>query len=348
MLVLKKRNKASELPPDWDDLAVSYFQKKAFLEHCERFNPCQQRYYLLFDNNNWIAGAVVYTLVIDLFTFSQIKSPISMQVIGIPVSVAASGIVGTLTGKEQLLQAILKEEKGLIAGLNLNPQINTEPGVSMPILPNVEMLLMAKSWEDYIHSLRSAYRRRLYRITEHFKEIKTKKTDCQYFNADHYRLYLEIMKRTPNKLEILSKSFFQNLLSPFQLTTYYKENQMLCWHITCQDDRRFYFFFGGHDYQLMEKYDSYFNNLFGVLKGAIAQNCNYLDLGQTAEIPKMRIGGQLMPKQLFLYHRNGMVRWLIKKLRYFIGYQGVFPAVRVFKTKNAITKLSNGLGEQRI
>lgn len=327
---LKKKYKANELPIDWDTLAASYFQKREFLQHCEQFNPCRQRYYLLFKEQQLVAAAIVYTLVIDLFTFSKIKSPIQMQVVGIPVSVAASGMMGILKDVEYLLDLLMQEEKGLLVVLNLNPQINTSSGIAMPILPNIEMPLTATSWDDYKQSLRSAYRRRLARIREKFQGIRAKKTPCAQFTTTHHRLYLAIMKQTPNKLETLTTDFFQHLPETFQLTTYFDQEQMLCWHITCQEQERFYFFFGGHDYAQLDERQVYFNNLFGVLEGAIAQKCTYLDLGQTAEIPKMRLGGHLIPKQVILYHRSALVRWLLQKLRRFIEYREQFSAVRVF------------------
>lgn len=255
-----------------------------------------------------------------------------MQVVGIPVSVAASGVLGALKYTEHLLDLLMQEEKGLLVALNLNPQINTSSGIAMPILPNIEMPLTATSWDDYKQSLRSTYRRRLYRIRGKFQGIRIEKTPCAQFTTAHHRLYLAIMKQTPNKLETLSETFFQHLPEAFQLTTYFDQEQMLCWHITCQEQERFYFFFGGHDYAQLEQYQVYFNNLFGVLEGAIAQKCTYLDLGQTAEIPKMRLGGNLIPKQVILYHRSALVRWLLQKLRRFIEYREQFPPVRVFVT----------------
>lgn len=327
---------AADLPADWNKLADTYFQKKEFLEYCEKYNPCNQRYYLLFKKEELIAAAVVYTLNIDLFTFSKIKSPVKMQVIGIPVSVSSSGVIGEKEDIETLIQHILKKEKGLILSVNLDPRLQVAPGIPMPILPNVEMNLSMKSWENYIQKLRSPYRRRMKRILENFKDVSEETTSCSAFSAEHYQLYLAIMKRTPNKLEIIPEDFFKNLSVSFRLTTYSVSinpfnKTMLSWYITCQENSRFYFFFGGINYDHLDKYSAYFNNLFGILKESLAQNCLYLDLGQTAEIPKMRLGGKLIPKQMFLYHQNLFVHWILRKLKYFIGYQSRFPEVSVFK-----------------
>lgn len=329
---LEKLSTAQQLPSEWDTLCDSYFQKKEFLHYCDQFNPCQQRYYLLIESGQLLAGAIVYTLYIDLFTFSKVKSPIKMQVIGIPVSVSASGIIGKKEQLEHLLQLIFKKERGLLLGLNLSPQIDAAPGIRMPVLPNIEMELPFSSWKAYLERLRSPYRRRVHRIQEKFKGVSSQLSSCKHFTKEHYQLYLAIMKRTPNKLEIIPFSFFQNLPKRFQLCTYSIENSMLCWHISCKEGKRFYFFFGGNNYKELSSFDSYFNNLFGILKTAINEKSNYLDLGQTAEVPKMRLGGQLVPKQMVLFHRNKVFFWLLKRLQRFIAYNAQFPAVKVFKT----------------
>lgn len=341
---LLKTAAAVDLPLAWDNLAEAYFQQREFLHHCERFNPCHQRYYMLFEQKVLKAGAVVYTLQIDLLTFSRVRSPVKMQVIGLPASVSAAGVIGSKACVEQLLQLLLQKEKGLLLGVNLDPQLEVAPGIAMPILPNVELELPFSGWGHYLRSLRSPYRRRLKRTMAKFEAVQRETTPCSAFSGWHYKLYRAILKRTPNKLETLPEAFFRNLPPAFRLTTYrlpapagngaaveIRGGTILCWSITCREAGRFYFFFGGMNYDLIQSYDSYFNNLFGILQMALAQKCTYLDLGQTAEVPKMRLGGQLVPKQMFLYHRNPILYWALERLKPFIRYKEAFPATHVFK-----------------
>lgn len=89
---IKRYQSAAELPAAWDHLATSIFQQRWFLRHAEKYNPCKQRYYLLSDGKVYQAAACVYSLGINLFTFRNFPSRITMQVIGIPVSVSAPGI----------------------------------------------------------------------------------------------------------------------------------------------------------------------------------------------------------------------------------------------------------------
>ena len=88
-------NSASELPADWDALTVSYFQKREFLIHTEKYNPCKQRYWILEESGELKAGAVLYTLRLDLLTFMHLKSPLEMHIAGIPCSGPARVLLET-------------------------------------------------------------------------------------------------------------------------------------------------------------------------------------------------------------------------------------------------------------
>jgi hypothetical protein len=323
--------KASDLPKEWDLLAKCYFQKKEFFLYTEKYNPSKQRYYTLYNKNRLIAGACVYTLTIDLLTFINVRSPVKMQVVGIPATVAPAGIIGDTGAMKILLKKIFKTEKGLIVGMNISPVLNCEPAVSMRTMPTIVMNHNFADWEECIGSLRSDYRRRMNKIFSGFQGIKTQIIDCSGFDEKLYDLYLQIYDRSKSKLEKLSLEFFKNLPENYRLTTYSLNNSIISWHITLQDDGVLYFFFGGTDYQYNRKYNSYFNNIAGILKEAINRGYKTIDFGQTAEIPKTRLGGKVIELNLFVYHRN----LIVKKLLYFSGkllqYNRKIPETHVFK-----------------
>ena len=94
---------AAGLPPEWDQLADGYFQEREFLRHCQEYNPCNQRYYLASREGKLEAGAVLYSLALDLFTYLKLKSPVTMQIAGVPCSVSASGLIGSAEARQSLL-----------------------------------------------------------------------------------------------------------------------------------------------------------------------------------------------------------------------------------------------------
>jgi hypothetical protein len=139
------------------------------------------------------------------------------------------------------------------------------------------------------------------------------------------------MKNTRTKLEILASGFFCNLPENFALTSYYHGRELLTWHITCEHKGTFSFLFGGIDYQRRDLFDSYYNNLLGIIQEGMAKGYRRINLGQTAEQAKMRVGGQLVPKLMFLHHKNRLIRMIVKLFRNQLEYRVRNNKMLVFK-----------------
>jgi hypothetical protein len=320
------------LPPAWDALASCVFQRRGFLRHLEVHNPCRQRYHLLWRDDELRAGACVYTLRLDLLTFSRVASPIRMQVVGVPASVSAPGVVGRSPDDvETLIRQILRTERGLVLGLNIEPAIDPSPAIAMAMLPTVVLRCGFKSWSDYLAALRAPYRRRARRILEAFRGVRAETTACSAFTDEHQRLYLQIMRRTPSKLEQLTPGFFRELPSEFSLTSYSSNGRLLCWHVVCRDNDTLYFLFGGHDYDGLATHQSYFNNLFGILGEAIDLGVARVDFGQTAEVAKMKTGAEPRQLRLFLHHRSRVVRGMLRLGRPWLEYHAATPVIHALR-----------------
>jgi len=330
-LEIRKILKSLDLPEEWDRLAVDYFQTREFLDHTEKFNPCKQRYYTLFQNGTFMVGTIVYTLKLDLFTYLSIPSPFRMNILGIPCSVSSGGIVGNFKLFSDLIDYIKSQEKGLLLALNLdsNPLI---PNAAMGrTLPAIVMANRFQSWASYMQSLRANYRRRIIRLSRPFSGITLKRKACSQFDDEMYRQYLEVLKHSKGKLETLSQKFFQNLPSNFNLTAYYDQENLLGWYISTVYNKKYYFFLGGIDYELNNQFNTYLNILFGVLKEGIEKKASIIDLGQTAEIPKIRLGGKVIEKFMLGYHSNLLLRNLLKAGKGMLEYSATVPEVHVFK-----------------
>jgi hypothetical protein len=130
-------SRALDLPENWDHAAIDYFQTREFLDHTEKYNPCNQRYYLLYRDGFFETGIVVYTLKLDLLTYLGIPSPFKMNIAGIPCSVSAGGIIGNRDYLHQLTGYLKIREKGLLLFLNLAYDLDEEkmiPGKTLPQL----------------------------------------------------------------------------------------------------------------------------------------------------------------------------------------------------------------------
>ena len=326
------KNKANDIDPNWDRLRNSVYQKRSFLIHAENFNPCDQRYYLGYNEDVLVAGAVTYKLNVNILTFAKFNFTIPMKVIGIPVSVDAKGLIGDGVFSEEMLYEILKKESGLIICLNYDVPLNITNSIEMQTLPTLVHSSFKSSWGEYLQLFRHPYRRRILKAEQKFKVISEEKTLCTRFTDAHYKLYLNIMQRTKAKLEILSKDFFLNLSSDFTLYSFYAESELIAWHITVFDKGTYYFLFGGLNYDLRYKYDAYYNNLIQIIKEGAAFKSDRINLGQTAEISKNRLGANLVEKKMFLFHKNPILRFLFRLSKNVLGYKLKTEVVNVYKT----------------
>ncbi len=320
-----------DLNRDWDRIASSYFQRKEFLTLLQDFNPCNQKYYELYLDDKLVAGAVVYTLFVNILTFSGLNLKVKMQVLGLPVSVAAPSLIGDQAEFNLFIQEILKREKGVILGLNLPTDLVLEKGIPMLTLPTIIFQNKYLNFENYLQSLRHQYRRRIKLIQQKASEIEYLVTNCNKFTQKHYELYLEIMKRTKTKLEVLKCDLFQNLPPNFVLTTLCNNGSILAWNIVCNDHDIVYFFFGGMDYCKRDHFQSYNNNLLSILKTGIENHCSLIDFGQTAEIAKIRLGGEIVGRGMFLYHQNPFILFLFNRLKRWFTYSNEPALAHVFK-----------------
>lgn len=324
-------SRALDLPESWDYAAVDYFQTREFLNHTEKYNPCNQRYYLLYQNGIFKTGVVVYTLKLDLLTYLRIPSPFRMNIAGIPCSVSAGGIIGNPNHLHQIIGYIKTREKGLLLFLNLASELMEEKMILGKTLPTIILTNHFRSWEDYMLTMRANYRRRIRQLSFPFSEIQKKEVACSRFDGRMYDQYLGVLKRSKGKLETLSLEFFQKLPLNFNLTAFYSKEKLIGWYISSTFNEKFYFFLGGVDYNINRQFNTYFNILLNVVREGIEKGASIIDLGQTAEIPKLRLGGKLVEKTMGGYHSNPIMRKLMKAGKSLLEYSTVVQEPHVFK-----------------
>lgn len=326
-------DQAERLPEAWDQLSEYYFQRRDFLLHTEKFNPCRQRYYGLYQDGQLKACAVAYTLQLDLLTFLRIPSPLQMHIIGIPCSVSCPGIFGAEAAVLELKQQIYQREKGFCLFLNSLKATNQPEAISGATLPTVVFQHHFSSWEAYIAALRTSYRRRLNKILEKGKELSLEYLPCTAFTAQMYEQYLQVFHHSKDKLEKLDLAFFQHLPAAFQLIVARRRSEVLGWVITLSHEDQYYFFLGGIDYAANRRHETYFYLLTAILKDGITEGAKYIDLGQTAEIPKMRLGGQCQKRYLEGRHHNGLVRYFLRAGQSWLVYRRKIPETHVFSNQ---------------
>jgi hypothetical protein len=324
-------DKVSDLPPEWDELAPDCFRKKAFLEHAELHNPSRQRYYVSMHEKQPTALAIVYTLKLNLFTFSKIPSPVSINIIGVPCSVSVAGLSGENAAIRQLIGYIFQHEKGLTLALNLMQEMVNDRDISGPTLPTHIIRNHFNSLQHYQENLRYPYRRRLKKIENLSTGIEIKDIPLQLFDRQYYQLYKQVWKRSEGKLELLTMDFFRNLPESFRLTGFSIGKQLLGWVITVNTNNHFFFFMGGMDYHLNTQHMTYQQMLYYCVKAGIETGQAFIELGQTAAIPKMRFGAEAVPLFMVVHHRSKIIRYIFRKFRRYFVFSKVAPECRVFR-----------------
>jgi hypothetical protein len=334
---IKKLSSIESIKHSWDNLVTDYFQTSEFSLHLEKYNKCFQRYYTLYDRNNLMAGAIVYTLPINLLTFSKKKLTLPMNVIGVAVSVDSSGLIGDSAYYDTLIDLIIKNEKGIILCLNYESKLNQHRLIQLNALPTFIVKHHFVDFNLYLNKMRHPYRRRVIQAMKYFEDVIKTTELCSSFTDEHYTLYLNIMKKSKTQLEVLSKDFFKNLPENFTLTSYYnKKKELIIWHITCEYKDVYSFLFGGINYEKRDEYHAYYNNLIGIIKEGIVKGYKTINLGQTAEVPKMRLGGERILKKMFIYHRNSLVRFILKVFKKQLEHKGNSETLKVFKNEYTI------------
>lgn len=322
---------ACELPSTWDDVAKNYFQKREFLVHAEKYNPCKQRYWLLEKSGELKAGAVLYTLRLHLLTYMHLKSPLEMHIAGIPCSVSCPGFIGDKFHIQILQKHLFSMLKGFVLFLNLLDEAQGIKHAHGNTLPTIIIKRCFQDWEDYFSALRSNYRRRLLKLLNSNHDIILETLPCREFSREMYNQYLEVYKKSDAKLEKLTYDFFLNLPDLFRLTICRKGSEIIGWNITLFHEKVMYFFLGGINYQMNTDNSTYLFLLAHIVRRGIEMGAREIDLGQTAEIPKMRMGG--IPEKRFMEarHSNMLMNNLIRICQGMLSYKRDLPGVHVFK-----------------
>lgn len=322
---------ADDLPARWDELAGHYFQQRGFLAHCEAWNPCRQRYYVASDSGQAVAGAVLYTLRLSLLTYARMNLPVTMQIVGVPCSVSCSGLIGSPARVQALHAHLLRRERGLLLALNLDSPAQVPRGVAATrTLPTVMLEHSFRTWQEYLAAMRSDYRRRIRNIMARSDRLQVRLQACSDFGPEHHGLYLQVLSRSDAKLERLETGFFRHLPDGFRMLTAERDGRLAGWAIVLNAAEGFYFFLGGVDHAEDTAHDVYLRLLVEVARHGIECGARRIDLGQTAEIPKTRLGGRCHCLYLGATHSNAIHRAVLRGAIGFLGYRRQVPAHHVF------------------
>ncbi|MCR3956596.1 MAG: GNAT family N-acetyltransferase [Gudongella sp.] len=281
----------------------------------ERVNPCNQGYHV--EKGTFI---VTYRLRMDLLNlWGRLPLKIDANVVGLPISVADPGYLGI----EAHVEDFLGRQRGLWVVLNGNKPFS----VPAKTLSTFVFRNRFDSFSEYLHSLRSPYRRRIKMALDKGEDLLIRKGE---FTEDHYGLYREVVGRSDHPLEILPLEFFREYHGDiYEFRS--KEGRLLAFVQTKKHDDRLRFLFCGFRREDVEEFDLYYNMLLWIVRLGIDEGVREIDFGQTSEESKLKIGCQERERYLFIHHHNPALRWMLTRLLPMFSYRSYPTIHRVFK-----------------
>lgn len=324
-------DRAENLPDAWEEAAPHPFLRRETLCVLEKANPCGQKYYFLGDNGRQFSLAVTYRHRLNLLACVRGFLPVPATVIGVPCSVAKPGFhLSPASGRKML------DHLSGLAGLKLilNSSASTLPGFTTgQTLPDWRLHLDWMSFDQYMNSMRSHYRRRIRQALNRCLEVQVKSLTPDEFDEKWYALYLQVYRRSAYKLEKLTPDFFQRMAADIDVF----ENAggiPLGFTQTKRNGGELIFMFGGINYNLQADYDLYWNMMMHVVAKGIRSECSSIDLGQTGDIAKSRIGATSELRNFHAAHSSKLINALVQRTAERLSYKctgQTTEAPRVFK-----------------
>src|SRR5207237_1448397 len=185
----------------------------------------------------------------------------------------------------------------------------------VPSMPMTQLALSFKNFDEYLQTLGYVSRkslRRKFRKTERAAKIEMEVLNDISSHIDAiYPLYLQVHERSPMKFETLTKEFFVRIAKEMPERT-----RFFVWRISdkiiafslcliCGDT--IYDECLGLDYDIALDLHVYFYTMRDVIRWAIDQKLRYYCSGPLNYHPKLHLGHELAPLDLYVLHTRAFL-----------------------------------------
>ncbi len=196
-------------------------------------------------------------------------------------------------------------------------ELETEPNMVLEISPKW------KSYDDYLASLTSKYRKQAKQIEKEVEaagctvtEIKSDEIAIQAEQL--HALYLQTHKNARLRLVTLPVAFLPTLArelgDDMRFTVLKRGETLLGFVTTVKDGETAVGYYIGFDRAANADIPIYFRLLQAVIDHAISLGCTQLSLGRTALEPKARLGARPDPMRVWIRHRIPMLNLVVRGL----------------------------------
>lgn len=330
MIVYKRIESAKDLPKEWDRLCKdNIYMSRKFLQFMEKVNYCNQSYHLFYKNKKLYSCFMMFERKFNLFIFTKYKINVPMKFIYLPLSVSHPSIVWNDDKDE--VNEILSKMKGIKILINIQDE-ELNGFAKGHYLPICVINNRWNSWDEYINSMRSSYRRRINQALKKGEVIKYELLENNKdFTDEMYDLYEQVFNHSEYSLEKLTADFFRNDLAKTILLKIDDKIEAFIQIIEDRNNDMLIFEFCGYNYDIASDYDIYYNMIAKIVDYAIENKFKYIQLGQTAYDAKLKFGADMFNNYYLLSHSNKFLNWLIHKNNDFLQYKVEDYNFNVFK-----------------
>lgn len=333
---MESYTRAVDLPPEWDTLcADNYAATRAFLSAMEKGNPCEQRYHV-FRSSCGTIDSLAITFVapsLNLLCFTPFAWRVRATLVHVPASVARPGMVlGTET--RGAVEAFIRSIPGYVVVMNSPPDLRLPSCARGRTCFSVSIPLRWQSFDEYLADLRSHYRYRFRRALKKGAALRfALLEDNAAFDPELFRLYENVHDRSRIGVERLTIHAFR--LRSAKILVARAGERPVGFVQMIENGTELVFAFVGLDYQQNGTYDVYQNLLLRMMAYAIDHGFERIELGQTAESAKLRLGGQYQALYLHLRHSNPLLNALAHLAIPLIQYRPPAETHTVFRNGGA-------------
>ena len=181
------------------------------------------------------------------------------------------------------------------------------------------------NFNDYCAALRSNYRKHIRKSRDKFKnagmhlfQLQDPEKILQIYTPEVHQLYEAVVQKSKTRLETLPLIFFHELAINFPnqvfFTLAYYHEKIVGFMCSLHYGSFFYCLFCGLDFSLNSESDLYFNLAYGALEQALNFHLSDIEVGQTADAFKARLGCYQKPLYIYVKGVGFIQNWLVKTL----------------------------------
>lgn len=312
------------LPSDWEDnIGNNPYLKKSFLKLIEQIDSSEKSYYVFRNAEGKIDTQFLISKTSDndIAMFTPFKLPVILNSVYYPFTLSKSAIIlGDQTKKEAA--EFLKNLKGFKLIINTDKFYTLDNFTQGKILPKCMMSIKWNSFEEYISSLRSGYRRRYKKALEKSSNLNfyILKNNKKEFSEDMYKLYLDVYNNADYKLGKVAIDFFkqEDLVIPVLED---KNKELQGFAALHKNNEELLFEFVGLNKKNISQYDIYIRLLLEIVRYGTENGYKIIDFGQTTDEAKLKLGCKYENLYALINHSNPIINYILKKLTPFIEYK---------------------------